>query len=255
MSTVDPTAALARRFTINWLNLADASVPPTIMTDDYQVHIGTVNLTGLEPYTTGTMGQLNRFPGLTLTVHELVTNGSQLALVFSEHGASVKDDGRAATWRGVALFRCADGLLAENWTQEDYYARRRQLTTGRPDVVPSPAIAPWTVAPAPADLETEEVVRSWLGAPRPDEVQVDDGSALSVRVEQFTPSYLFSAGDAVAFAGSWTGRYLGGLAGATDASSRVVSLGVCGVVHVGDGKVTSGQIVTDRHGLRRSLLS
>jgi len=253
VTSINPTAALAQRFTINWLNLADAAVPATIMAPDYQVHIGATELDGLEPYTAGTIGQLEQFPGLALTVHEFVTDGSQLALVFTEHGASAKHDGRAAAWRGVALFRCAGGLLAENWTQEDYYARRRQLATGVPDTIPAPAVAPWTVDPQPADTAAEDTVRSWLGAPVLDGVELDDGSPLTVDVTGVEVARLFSAGDAVAFAGRWAGRYAGGVDGVTG-TGQPAALGICGVVHVDADRVVGGHVVTDRHGLRRSLL-
>src|SRR6202012_1913284 len=142
-SPLHPVALLARRFCVDWLDRADASVPPEIMTPGYRVHIGRAGLDGLDAYTAGTLGPLTQFAGLLLTVHQLVSDGDQLALHFTEHGASTRHGGRAAAWRGVALFRIEDGRLAENWTQEDYYSRRRQLADGPADPVPAPAISPW----------------------------------------------------------------------------------------------------------------
>jgi predicted ester cyclase len=243
---------LARRFCVHWLDRADPSVPPEIMTPGYRVHIGTAELDGLDAYTAGTMGQLTQFPGLLLTVHQLLTDGQQLALHFTEHGASVRHDGRAAAWRGVALFRIEAGRLAENWTQEDYYARRRQLADGHADPVPAPAVAPWTTPAARPSAEAEETVRRWLGRPSFGQVEVDDGSALVVEPTSFRVKRLFSAGLAVAFAGAWRGRYRGGLEGVESAGD--VELGACGMLSTGGGEV-SGVVVTDRLGLRRALLT
>jgi predicted ester cyclase len=261
-SPLNPSAVLARRFCVDWLDRADASVPPAIMTPGYRVHIGRDELDGLDAYTTGTMGQLTQFAGLLLTVHQLVSDGDQLALHFTEHGASTRHGGNTAAWRGVALFRVEDGRLAENWTQEDYYARRRQLADGQADPVPAPAVSPWTTpvrAPAPA---AEKIARRWLGEPAFDTVVVDDGSAPVIEPTSFHVDRLFSAGDVVAFAGAWHGQYIGGLEDVTTPADGV-QLGACGVLTVGDsaglagaglaGTVSSGAVVTDRLGLRRAL--
>jgi predicted ester cyclase len=250
---IHPIAALARRFTIDWLNLADPAVPPTIMTPAYRVHIGDTELDSLEHYSRATLGQLRQFPGLGLTVHELLTDGAELALVFTEHGSSRKHDGRAAAWRGVALFRIENGLLAENWTQEDYYSRRRQLGDGVADPVPSPAVAPWTTSPQPANAEAEQVATEWLRRPRFESVEIDDGAAAVIEPHDVEVTRMFSAGGQVAVAATWIGRYAGGIDGADDAGGDV-RLGVCGVLDVGNGAVAGGRIVTDRLGLRRALL-
>ena len=250
---IGPIAALARRFTIDWLNLADPAVPPTIMTPAYRVHIGDTELDSLEDYSRATLGQLQQFPGLGLTVHELLTDGAELALVFTEHGSSRKHEGRAAAWRGVALFRIENGLLAENWTQEDYYSRRRQLADGVADPIPAPAPSPWTTAPQVANAEAEQVASEWLRRPRFESVVIDDGAPAVIEPHGVEVARMFSAGRQVAIAATWTGRYAGGIDGADDPGDDV-RLGVCGVLDVEGGTVTGGRIVTDRLGLRRALL-
>ena len=47
--------------------------------------------------------QFDQFPGLGMTVHGLITNGQQLAVHFSEHGASGGVEGKVACWWGVAF--------------------------------------------------------------------------------------------------------------------------------------------------------
>lgn len=249
-----PLARLAQRFTIDWLDRADATVPPQIMVPGYRIHIGTVEMAGLENYLEATLGQLARFPGLQLTVHELVHTGDRLAMHFTEHGASPRDDGRAAAWAGVALFRWDGERLTENWTQEDYAGRRRQLASGVPDVVGPPAVAPWTTPPAAPDPAAEAVVRDWLQSAQPgaDGVRWDDGTDVAlVAPEGLQVEELFSAGDRVAFAATRTGAVLA--SDGRPAETGPVRLGLAGLVAVADGVVTGGTVISDRLGLHRAL--
>lgn len=246
MRDVHPLVRLAHRFTLDWLDLADESVPPQIMVPGYRVHIGDVDLDGLAAYAPATAGQLRQFPGLQLSVHALVTDGEHLALHFTEHGASVRHDLRAAAWTGVALFAWDGERLTENWTQEDYAARRRQLADGTPDVIASPVAAPWTTAPVPGDEGAVDVVRAWLpsAVPGAGGTVWDDGLSDAAVLEPTgaEESLVFAAGDQVAFAAT-----LIGAAGGTDAR-----LGIAGLVRVVDGAVAGGVVVSDRAGLARS---
>jgi hypothetical protein len=255
---IHPFVRLAQRFTIDWLDRADGAVPPQIMTPDYQVHIGGIDLDGLEAYAPATLGQLTQFPGLQLTVHDLVTTGDRLAIHFSEHGASARHEMRAATWNGVALFRWDGERLTENWTQEDYASRRRQLADGQPDVVGSPMVAPWTVRPAEPDPAAEDVVRGWLAAAGPgtDDVRWDDGrDGPLVAPDAVEVAEIFSAGSQVAFAASQTGRLLSGPSGGPKdvGADEPVRLGLAGIVAVTGGAVTGGVVISDRLGLMRSV--
>jgi predicted ester cyclase len=255
---IHPFVRLAQRFTIDWLNRADGAVPPQIMTPDYQVHIGGIDLDGLEAYAPATLGQLTQFPGLQLTVHDLMTTGDRLAIHFSEHGASARHDLRAATWNGVALFRWDGERLTENWTQEDYAARRRQLADGQPDVVGSPMVAPWTVRPAEPDPAAVDVVRGWLtaAAPGTDDVRWDDGrDGPLVEPDSVEVAEIFSAGSRVAFAATQSGRLLAGASGGQEVAipDEPVRLGLAGLVSVAGGVVTGGVVISDRLGLMRSV--
>jgi predicted ester cyclase len=248
---VHPLTALARRFAIDWLDRADAAVPPEIMVPGYLVHIGEVELAGLDAYTPATVGQLEQFPGLQLTVHDLVHTGDRLALHFTEHGASTRHELRGAAWTGVALFRWDGERLTENWTQEDYAARRRQLADGVPDVVGAPMVAPWTVPPADPDPAAEDVVRAWLATavPGADGVRWDDGrDGPLVAPTGAQVAELFSAGGQVAFAAAQIGAFVGD--GRT--GGEPVRLGLAGLVTVAGGSVTGGVVVSDRSGVMRS---
>lgn len=247
MPEVHPLVRLAHRFTLDWLDRADESVPPQIMVPGYRVHIGDVTLDGLQAYTPATAGQLRQFPGLQLSIHALVTDGEHLALHFTEHGASVRYDLRAAAWTGVALFAWDGERLTENWTQEDYAARRRQLAGGTTDVIAAPLAAPWTTVPVPGVQGAVDVVRAWLpsAVPGAGGTVWDDGLSAAVMLEPTgaEESLVFAAGNEVAFAATLVGA----------AAGKDARLGIAGLVRVVDGAVAGGVVVSDRAGLARSL--
>ena len=255
----EKTVELLRSFCQEWLDRADPAVPTRIMREDYEVHIGGVVLSGLSQYVPATLGQLEDFSGLQISVHELVSNGSEMALRFTEHGASLKAGGRPAAWRGIALF-WSDGVqLLRNVTEEDYTARRRQLIEGSADTVDAPAVAPWSTRVLAQRPEAEQQVRDWLVAgglgDGSADLIIDDGSASSplLGVDSTTVLDLFSCGDAVGFRAVERGLYLGGLGLPDSAEGAVVSLTSVGLVRVAEGERIRGHLVRDRAGLRRAL--
>src|SRR6201996_1438999 len=82
--------------------------------------------------------------------------------------------------------------------------------------------------PAPA---AGEIARTWLAEPSFAGVAVDDGRAPVIEPASFRVDRLFSAGDTVAFAGAWQGRYLGGLDGAHSPAGGG-EVGACGLLTV-----------------------
>jgi hypothetical protein len=227
--------ALVRRWAVDWLASHDPSTCDTLLTDDYLLTIGSARLAGRDAYVTGTMGQLRNYPGLVLTLHEVVSSGDHAAARFTEHGAAGHRDGAGAAWRGIALFERRGDAIAQCWAQEDYAARSRQLTSGVPDPVEAPALAPWDGPDLPPDPAAEAVVRSWLAAPVATAQIVRDDGGVDLDLTDIRTDVLFSAGPTVAFNGSCN---VGGFA-----------LGVAGLLHVGADGELSGHIVTDRAGL------
>ncbi|MDT7743201.1 MAG: hypothetical protein QOE59_2279 [Actinomycetota bacterium] len=251
-----PLGTLMRRFIVDWLDRADASVPPEILAPEYTIVIAGVEMVGRDAYLEATSGQLARFPGLTVTVHGAFYSPDGLAaLRFTEHGASAR--GGAASWRGIGLFRAEDGRLVHNATEEDYLARRRQLRCGLPDAVDPPMVAPWTEPVREPDPEAEKAVRTWLeaGAPPEPGLVLDDGRSddALLDVERVEVTELFSAGRRAAVHAVLHGRYAGGLPDADAAPGMEVRMGVAGIVEVGPDGTLSGHVVRDRLGLRRAL--
>jgi len=258
---VHPLVGLMRRFCVDWLDRADPAVPREIMAAEYAILIGGHTLAGRDAeYVPGTLAQLRRFPGLLITVHELVTTVEQVAMRFTEHGPSAADGGQAAAWSGIGLFWWDGARLTRNVTEEDYHSRRRQLAQRRSDPVEAPAPAPWAATPEATDPAAEKAVRAWLeGGDLANDglVLLDDGWAgqptpplldvRSVRVDE-----LFSAGARVAFQVVQAGRYLGGLPDTDGAGGREAEVSAVGMVSVVDGRI-SGRVVRDRVGLRRAV--
>ena len=252
---MEPLVALLRRYVVDYTNRHDTSVCGQLMEPDYMLRMGPHVVAGRdEAYLPAVRAQFDQFPGLGLTVHEIVTNGDRLAMRFSEHGASVRHGGAVAVWGGLGLYAWNGRRLVSNWVEQDYLARRRQLAAGVPGAVEPPAPAPWDTVARPPDRVAEAAVRAWLAAGRPGTgVRVDDGTdrVQLVDVERGIDD-LFSAGDRVAFRLTETGRYRGGLpeVGPTDAPA---TLHLTGLVTVAGGRVTAGRLVSDRLGLIRSL--
>lgn len=236
-----PPLDLVRRFAVDWLAAADPSVPAQIMSIDYRVHIGPRDIVGRHAYIDAVTGVLNQFPGLGFTVHEVLTDGTFACLVFTEHGASTRHGFRAAAWKGVTVFRIHAGLLYECWAQEDYFGRRRQLSNGAPDPIPSPAVAPWTSPIVSRDRRSETVAIAWLKRPTFELVELDDGREGELRVDPSAVevAVMFSGGGRVAFAGTWTGPLLGGV-------NVTTSLDAVGLLTVDRDRVVAGTVITDR---------
>ncbi|KAA9155629.1 nuclear transport factor 2 family protein [Amycolatopsis acidicola] len=256
MSAPEPFVALMRRYVNDYTNRHDVSVCAEIMEPGYTLRMGPHEVAGRdEAYIPAARRQFTQYPGLCLTVHEIVTNGDRLAMRFSEHGRSAKA-GESAVWSGIGLYSWNGRKLVANYVEQDYFSRKRQLDSGIPDAVEPPALAPWDTRAEPPDPEAETVVRRWIetGAavqPHDPVVRFDDGAAGPPLLtgSSSTVDDLFSAGPHVAFRVTATGTYAEAPAG-TPATLHLV-----GLVTVAHGRVTGGRIVRDRLGLARALAS
>ncbi|ODU05041.1 MAG: hypothetical protein ABS81_08630 [Pseudonocardia sp. SCN 72-86] len=249
-----PFVALMRRYVNDYTNRHDTSVCAEIMEPGYTLRMGPHEVAGRdELYIPAAQKQFAEFPGLCLTVHEIVTNGERLAMRFSEHGRSVRHDGAAAVWTGLGLYRWNGRKLVDNFVEQDYLSRRRQLAGGPTAVVEAPATAPWDTVALPSSAEAEAVVRSWIDSDGGG-VTVDDSPALLADASSQVDD-LFSAGSDVAFRVTHTGTYSGGLDVDPSLVGHPATLHMVGLVHVAGGRVVGGNVVRDRLGMVRSLSS
>ena len=260
---IHPLVALLRRFALDWLSRADEAACREIMSEGYTATVGGVTLRGREEaYLPATLGQLRRFPGLLLTVHDLVVSDAGAAMRFSEHGPALERGGVPAAWSGIGIWGWDGSRLTSNVTEEDYLSRRRQLGDGVSDPVDHPAPAPWSATPVAPERAAIEAVRAWLeggdlGAGGG--VRLDDGWTGRVTPALLHPQGIevdtvLGAGRAVAFHATQHGRYAGGLdLPAADPAQRCL-LRLTGLVRVGDAGQITGHVVRDRVGLRRDLV-
>ena len=255
----DPFVALMRRYVVDYTNSHDLAVCDEIMEPGYVLRMGPHVVAGRdEAYKPATRRQLEQFPGLGLTVHEIVSTGDRLALRFSEHGASVRHGGAVAVWGGLGLYRWNGTRLTENTVEQDYLARRRQLADGVPDTTEPPALAPWDTVARPADPDVEAVAREWAcGGLVPGGVVFDDGrdDGPLVDPDGVTVDDLFGAGDRVALHVTVRGAYRGGLPGQDEHRGAPATLHAGALVTVADGRVVGGHVIRDRFGLSRALVA
>jgi hypothetical protein len=254
----NPFVALMRRYVVDYTNSHDMAVCDEIMEPDYVLRMGPHVVAGRdEAYKPATRKQLEQFPGLGLTVHDLVTDGNRLALRFSEHGASVRHDGAVAVWGGIGLYAWNGQRLTANRVEQDYLSRRRQLADGVPDAVAPPAPAPWDTVAREPDADVERVARAWAadGLPPWGDVVLDDGRdpGTLVEPESVVIDDLFTAGDRAAVHVTVQGAFRGGLDGCDEHVGSPATLHAAAVVTVADGRVVGGQVIRDRLGLARAL--
>lgn len=248
---------LLRRWVVDYFNSQDDAAAREFIAPDYSLRIGDHLFAGRDTqWLPAVRQQFELFPGMGMTVHQVVTSGDRVAVWFSEHGAT---GGRVAAWSGVAIYRSDGERLTGCVAQEDYTTRQRQLKSGVADPVEPPAAAPWDTVALPADPAAEAVVQRWLTQPWPittPGVRCDDehitGEPLRFEVESCEFTELFSSGPDVAFHAMQTGRCLGGLAG-MPASDRQVLLHTNGILRVENGEVRSGRVIRDRGSLRARL--
>jgi hypothetical protein len=254
--------ALARRWVVDYFNRQDASACAQFITPQYTLRIGETVFAGRdEQWLPAVDKQFQTFPGMGMTVHQVLVGSDRVAVLFSEHGASGGVGGRVAVWSGVGIYRSNGRQLVGCVAQEDYQTRLRQLKSGVADPVEAPAAAPWDTPALPADAQAEAVVRRWLDQSWPiagSGVRCDDehitGAPLRFEVASGEITELFSSGPEVAFHVRQTGYYQGGLPG-IEASANTHVLHCNGIVRVEGGNVESGRVIRDRIGLRAALLN
>ncbi len=257
---ISAQARVLRGFAVDFLTAHNPEVARRIMAPDYCLSIGGFLLDGRDDnYLPATVAQLDLFPGLCVTAHDVVLGEDAVALRFTEHGVSARE-GRGSSWGGITLFRLADGQLQQGWAEEDYLARKLQLRSGVVNAIAAPHPAPWDQPVCVPDAQTEQAVRSWLADPAAplrasDEISAG-GAPLAALIDPaaIAISTLFTAGSRAAFHAVLTGTYAGGFDDVDPArAGSDVTVPIAGILDVEAGAVTRAQICGDRLGLQRRL--
>jgi predicted ester cyclase len=257
-----PLAALLRRYAFAYTATHDFDVCDHIMVDDYVLRMGPHVIRGRDAaYKPATAAQYRQFPGLGFTIHDLLLNGDRAALCFSEHGRSART-GTGAVWRGISMYRWDGSRLVECRVEQDYLGRRRQLDSGVPDPLPSPAVDPWTAGATESDAAVEAAARAWLeggallsaaGAVLDTEDVGHASARCLLDAEDIEILDLLSAGPRIAFHLVVRGQYSDGLPRAAEHVGARAELFVCGMGRVAGSEVEDVRAVSDRLGLERRL--
>jgi hypothetical protein len=262
-----PFVGVLRRYVVDYLICQNANVCAEIMEPDYVLHMGGTDLGPRdETYVPAVVRQLQQFPGLGMTVHEIVFTEDRLAMRFSQHGASIKHNNREAAWAGIGVYRWNGMRLTSNYAIEDYASRRRQLADGVAEAVESPAVAPWDTNIGTANQNAEADIIEWVrgGATTitSDRIWFDDlpiaPTVPLLDIHTTTIDEAFSASGRVAFHVTQHGTYRGdpGLAalGAPESSiGREATLYSVGVVHRDAAGHLHGRVIRERAALVRAL--
>jgi hypothetical protein len=256
---MEPFVGLMRRYVFDYSCSHDIKMVREVMMPEFICEISGMQLHRDADYAPRVSEVYERFPGLALAVHDIITNGDRLAMRFSEHGAGA--DRQLASWQVVALYSWNGQKLTYCRCEQDFYGRLQQLKSGEPQPLEPAHIDPWTTTvTAPADPDVEGVARRWLecgalGA-------VASGRIDDCDVREFEPVLdvvdvdvldLFSAGSRAAFHVALNGEYRGGLHGLTDKVGASGRLTAAGILDIADGTVTKANVVTDRYSLRQAL--
>ena len=253
-----------RRYAHGFVNSHDFTVARKVMSEDYTLHVGTETLVGRDDhYLPAVQRQMDQFPQLGYSIHELVTDGEKTAVLFSEHGRSSRHTDRAASWIGMGIYRASAGRLVECWVEQDHYGKRRQLQSGECDPIPTVAIDPWSdhenADPSASDA-VEEAVRSWLSRLRmwpPVDADLDSGFAQDeqprVRVAETELIAVVAEHGRVGFNAKIVGSYAGGLPDTDGLVGRRVETWVGAIGSLSGGTVKDLRGASNRLAVQRQL--
>lgn len=255
---------IMRRYAYGFVNSHDFDVAREIMSEDYTLHVGTATLVGRDDhYLPAVQQQMDQFPQLGYSIHELITDQEQTAVLFSEHGRSSRDPDREAAWIGMGIYRAAEALLVECWVEQDHYGKRRQLASGVSNDVPPVATDPWSGhedATPQASQTARVLVRDWLRRLEtwpPAGSHLDPGFADAerprIRIIETELIAIVAEGSRVAFNARIVGQYEGGLPDYERQIGCTVETWVGAIGDMTDGAVTGLRGASNRVAIGRQL--
>jgi hypothetical protein len=260
---VPALATILRRYAFAYTASNDPSVCADIMVEDYTLRMGDFAATGRDDnYIPAAVKQLRQFPGLGMSVHQLLITPDRAALQFSEYGRSLLTDNDAA-WSGISMYHW-NGVdrLVDCRVEQDYYSRRRQQKSGVPSDVDRPAHDPWAHPIETPDPAVEIATRDWLlgnGIASLPVGSLDDEIVYEAdRVVLDSPEIeildCFAGQSRSAFHACATGVISGWPGAADGVIGKRSSVYYAGIAHVADGQVTSARVISDRLATERRAL-
>jgi steroid delta-isomerase-like uncharacterized protein len=132
----DELRALVRRHIEDGFNRGDWTVCQATLADDYTAFYGAngkANV-GRDEYVKACRFLRNSFPGVNITIEDLVVEGDKVVMRYTERGTltgraflGIEPEGQAYAKPGTTVYRAVDGRLAESWGVEDTLGWFRQL--------------------------------------------------------------------------------------------------------------------------------
>lgn len=132
MSELDDNKDLVRRHLEEAVSQGRPEVWSDIMAEDFVVHHPLVE-PGRDNYAAALAVLRTGFPDMRVELLDLVAEGDRVVVRYIERGTHTGDflglrpTGRSYAKHGFALYRVADGRLAECWLQEDDQGYQQQL--------------------------------------------------------------------------------------------------------------------------------
>lgn len=263
MTEVPLLAERLRRYSFAYTAAHDPNVCDDIMVEDYTLYMGEFVISGRDAtYKPAAIKQLRQFPGLGMSVHDLLITPQRAALQFSEYGRSALT-GTIAAWTGISMYHWDGDRLQDCRVEQDYYSRRAQLQSGQPNPVDRPAHDPWAVPIEDPDPDVERATRDWLAAGGLAGLEIgrmdDEPSAAPARIVLDRPTYrildCFAGARRAAFHVTGQGRVAGWPDGSVERLGLPCLVYYSGIAVVDNGSVTSARVISDRLAAERRLAS
>lgn len=260
----DEIPALAdrlRRYCFAYTAAHDPSVCDAIMIEDYALHMGEFEIRGRDDnYKPAALKQYRQFPGLGMSVHDLLVTPERAALHFSEYGRSVLT-GTIAAWSGISMYHWDGDRLTDCRVEQDYFARRTQLRSGRPNPILPPAHDPWAVPIEEPEPNVEQTLREWLAAGGLATLEIgsldDERVAPPARIVLDRPAYeildCFSGTERAVFHATARGIVAAWAGAARDLLGKPALVYYSGIVRISDGNVTEARVISDRLAVERRI--
>lgn len=134
MSTED-NKQVVRRFYDEVMTNGRVEVLDEVMVEDFVDHGEALfdSPQGRESLRQGILATHDILPGLHVTLHEMIAEGDLVGVrgtMRCRHAGAflgVPGTGHELSWEGIAIFRIADGKIAERWFNSDSLSIVRQL--------------------------------------------------------------------------------------------------------------------------------
>ena len=133
--SVEDNKAIVRRFMEEFVRKGNLAVADEIFTADFIGHYGLP-----ESPKRGSEAMIQRltmlrtaFPDVRYTVEDEIAEGDKVVHRLTGHGTQqgefldIPPTGKQATWTGIAIYRIANGKIAERWVNVDNLGTVQQL--------------------------------------------------------------------------------------------------------------------------------